>query len=158
MGPGAGLGLRGDLRLLGATEEEAGATAEVLAVLISQRRTDMQRLEQIEAASAMMQSNANAMEGTRRRLQAAVAARDRDLGHLENQVGGASRRWFSSQRCASACQTLTALLLASHWHSSPQDQLSVTHSTSTMPLVYRTPRTFRNGDLSSHLQYVTQLR
>ena len=80
------MGLRGDLRLQGAGKGEAAATAEVLGALISQRRGDRDRLEQMEAAQAVMQSDLRAAEGTRRRLQTAVAGRDRDLGQLENQV------------------------------------------------------------------------
>ena len=55
--------------------------------MISQRRRDMERLELVEADQAVLQSDLRAAEGTRTRLQAAVAARDRDLGQLENQVG-----------------------------------------------------------------------
>ena len=80
------MGLRGDLKLRDASAQDAAATAEVLSALIRQRRNDMNRIEQFEAAQAVMQSDMRAAEGTRRRLQAAVAGRDRDLGQLENQV------------------------------------------------------------------------
>ncbi|KAK9805029.1 hypothetical protein WJX73_004089 [Symbiochloris irregularis] len=80
------LGLRGDLRLQGASREEAEITAQVLAALISQRRQDAEHIEQMEAAAALMQSDFSTTEGTRQRLQSVVHARDRALGQLENQL------------------------------------------------------------------------
>lgn len=82
----AGLGLQGDLQLLGADQHQAAETAGVISRLLSRQRADAERLDSIEASTAILQSDLGMAEAGRRRLHSTLQSKDRELGHVENQL------------------------------------------------------------------------